>query len=378
VADNPKAAFRSVSGLVLAVFLGTVVAGLLPAVDSITATPSATALSNVLLAGFVASPVCGNNVNCTGGQQGGPGGNGGPPATQSPKRQRLALEGLPPQAGARLLSELRAFRGATAIPVYSAPQDANAVAPGGPGSPDNNAIIGCQGLRELAVLGQCAPGRTAVAVSTNNMLQSDNPLFSTQPIASASSPAASDNFGGLYLQAVLVKVNSPATLERVRTFLVTHTSQSLSGTAPRTFGEAVQAREGVAATVQRLVFIAVALTLLVAGCSLAVTVGGSLVERKRPFTLLRLTGTATSTLYRVVFLEAVFPLIGATLVAAGVAYGISVLTVGKMAPAGTPVPVLGHVYYLTMGAGLVASLLVILLSLPLLGRITGPGSARFE
>jgi hypothetical protein len=34
LADNPKAAFRSVSGLVLAVFLGTVVAGLLPAVDS--------------------------------------------------------------------------------------------------------------------------------------------------------------------------------------------------------------------------------------------------------------------------------------------------------------------------------------------------------
>ena len=39
----------------------------------------------------------------------------------------------------------------------------------------------------------------------------------------------------------------------------------------------------------------------------------------------------------------------ATLVAAVTAYGISVLTVGKMAPKGTPVPVLGHVYYLTMG-----------------------------
>jgi ABC-type antimicrobial peptide transport system permease subunit len=238
--------------------------------------------------------------------------------------------------------------------------------------------MSCQSLRDLAVLGQCAPGRKAVQVLTANMLYSDNPIFSTQPIASTSSPAASDSFSGLYLQAVLVKVNSPATLERVRTFLVTHTALSASGTAPRTFGEAVQAREGVAKTVQRLVYVAVAMTLLVAGCSLAVTVGGSLVERKRPFTLLRLTGTATSTLYRVVFLEAVFPLAAATLVAAGVAYGISVLTVNKMAPAGTPVPVLGHVYYLTMGAGLVASLLVILLSLPLLGRITGPGSARFE
>jgi hypothetical protein len=122
----------------------------------------------------------------------------------------------------------------------------------------------------------------------------------------------------------------------------------------------------------------VVLTLIVAGCSLAVAVGGSLVERKRPFTLLRLTGTAKSTLYRVVFLEAVLPLVAATVIAAGIAYVISVLTVGKLAPAGTPVPVPGHAYFLTMGAGLIASLLVILLSLPLLGRITGPENVRFE
>ncbi len=66
LADNPKAAFRTVTGLVLAVFLGTVVAGLLPAVNSTTATPSANALSNVLLDGFTISPICGNSVNCTG------------------------------------------------------------------------------------------------------------------------------------------------------------------------------------------------------------------------------------------------------------------------------------------------------------------------
>jgi flagellar biosynthesis protein FlhB len=39
LADNPKAAFRSVSGLVLAVFLGTVVAALLPAVNATPAPP---------------------------------------------------------------------------------------------------------------------------------------------------------------------------------------------------------------------------------------------------------------------------------------------------------------------------------------------------
>jgi FtsX-like permease family len=391
LADNPKAAFRSVSGLVLAVFLGTVVAGLLPAINFTIATPRAKALSNVLLDGFTAAPVCGNNVNCTGNS--GPFGPFGPKGTPTALQRRIGLEGLPPRTAARLLSELRAFRGATVIPIYSLPQPRVASKPQhrvaskpgrgtspihlGPGGPGNNAVISCRGLRELAVLGQCGPGRSAVKVSTSNF-QSDNPYYSTQPIASTSSPAASEDPSNLYLQAVLIKVNGPATLERVRTFLVTHTPQSVSGTAPRTFGEAVQARQGVAATVQRLVYIAVVLTLVVAGCSLAVAVGGSLVERKRPFTLLRLTGTPTSTLYRVVLLEAVFPLVAATVVAAGTAYGIAILTVRAIAPAGTALPVLGHVYYLTMAAGLAASLLVILASLPLLGRITGPGSVRFE
>ena len=378
LADNPRAAFRSVRGLVLAVFLGTIVAGLLPAIESVSATPSAQVLSNVLLDGFTSAPVCGNNVNCTG--------NSGPGDTQAGAtalQQRIALAGLPPPDAAALLRGLGAFRGATAIPVYSLPQAANlgSSGPGGPSGPgggfNGNAVMSCAGLRELAVLGQCAPGRVAVQVPAGNLFD-DNPHYSTQPIASASSPAYAGKVGGLYLQALLVKVNSAATLERVRTYLVTHTPLSASGTAPRTFGEAVQARQGVAQTVQRLVYIAVALTLIVAGCSLAVAVGGGLVERKRPFTLLRLTGTPTSTLYRVVFLEAILPLVAATVIAAGTAYGISVLTVSKLAPAGTPVPVPGHAYFLTMGVGLVASLLVILASLPLLNRITGPGNIRFE
>lgn len=408
LADNPKAAFRSVSGLVLAVFLGTIVAGILPAVEYISASPSATALDNVLLDGFTSSPVCGNNVNCTG--------NFGPGDTlagASALQQRIALEGLPPASGATLVSGLTAIRGATVIPIYSLPPSAsnpgkNGPEPSGPvpsgaaasgsgksgpgqnGSASNssvnfgpgntgpdNAVMTCAGLRQIAVLGQCAPGLTAVQVPATNLFD-DNPMYSTQAIASAASPAGPANFSHLYLQALLVKVNNAATLEKVRTYLVTHATQSASGTAPRTFGESVQARAGVADTVQRLIDIAVALTLVVAGCSLAVTVGGSLVERKRPFTLLRVTGAPSSALYRVVVMEAVLPLVTATVVAAGIAYGISVLTVNAIAPAGTPVPAPGHVYYLTMGAGLLASLLVIVASLPLLGRVTGPGSVRFE
>ena len=415
LSDNPRAAFRSVRGLVLAVFLGTVLAGLLPAVEAITATPSARALSNVLLDGFTASPVCGNNANCTGSNSVPVPGN--PLARSSAKQQLIAAEGLPPHASAVLLRGVDAIPGATAIPIYSRPlpkgkgsggkghsgngnpadkgsagrsgrsapsapsghrgSPRGGPAKGGPLQPDPYGVISCAGLQELRVLGQCAPGRAAVVVMAAGLF-SDNPRYSTQPIASPASPAASADTGHLYLQAMLVKVNSASTLEKVRTYLVTHATESASGTAPRTFGEAVQARAAIADTVQRLIYFAVVLTIIVAGCSLAVSVGGSLVERKRPFTLLRVTGTAKSVLYRVVFAEAVLPLVAATVVAGGLGYLIAFLTVGKLAPAGTPVPSPGHAYYLTMGTGLIAALLVILASLPLLGRITGPDKVRFE
>jgi hypothetical protein len=42
------------------------------------------------------------------------------------------------------------------------------------------------------------------------------------------------------------------------------------------------------------------------------------------------------------------------------------------------VPVPGSTYFLTMAVGLIASLLVILASLPLLSRITAAGNVRFE
>ncbi|MGN6681228.1 MAG: FtsX-like permease family protein, partial [Streptosporangiaceae bacterium] len=360
LSDNPRAAFRSVRGLVLAVFLGTVLAGLLPAVEAITATPSATALSNVLLDGFTASPVCGNDVNCTGGATGF-GVPGNPLARSSAQQLRIAAQGLPPQEAASLLKGLAAIRGASAVPIYSRAVRSGKGSPGrnggsagggkasrggpsgrrepqrggppkGPVQPDPYGVISCAGLRQLTVLGQCAPGRAAVVVLAASLF-SDNPRFSTQPLANASSPAASPDVSHLYLQAVLVKVNSASTLEKVRTYLVTNVKQSASGTAPRTFGEAVQARAGVANTVQRLLYIAVVLTIIVAGCSLAVSVGGSMVERKRPFTLLRVTGTATSTLYRVVLPEAVLPLVAATGAAGGLGDLVAMLTVSKLAPA---------------------------------------------
>jgi len=370
LADNPKTAFRAVSGLVLAVFLGTMVGTLIPAVNSTEQTPSAGALSNVLLESL------------------------GP--------------GLSPHAGATLLTGLNAIKGAEVFPLYET-QIPTPVSGGpggsggkalrggnGPGGGDRTvtkgnggALIGgetvasCAAMRALAALGTCAPGLSA-AVVTDQSLYGDNPRYDTAPIVSASSPAYKGDLTALPLKTVLVRTNSPATLERVRTYLAINappqenSGNGSSPTPPRTFGETLGIRTARADTVEKIVYAAVALTLIVAGCSLAVAVGGGLVDRKRPFTLLRVSGTQVGVLSRVVLLEAAVPLLAATVVAAGIAYGTSMWAFVRLAPKGTAIPQLGHDYYTIMGIGLVVAFGVITVTLPLLRRMTAPGNVRFE
>ena len=107
-------------------------------------------------------------------------------------------------------------------------------------------------------------------------------------------------------------------------------------------------------------------------------VGGGRVDRKRPFTLLRVSGVPASALSRVVLMEAALPLAAATVIAAGIAYGPSVLAVSRLAAESVAIPSPGRVYCETLGAGLVLALLVILLTIPLLRRMSAPGNIRFE
>jgi hypothetical protein len=330
---------------------------------------------------------------------------------------QVGLSGL---AGKQLLSGLGAIGGATVYPLYSPsgspagpvkklagggarqaaangpasgghkggdPQGGGnggvQVAPGGGQSGGPTTIVSCAVMRELAVLGQCAPGAAAVTAEDGGLF-GDNPLFDTKAWVSAADPAYTGPLAGLPLQAVLVRVNSPATLERVRTYLAVHTAPAVSGgpgsspTPPRTFGETLGIRLDRAATLEKIVYAAVALTLIVAGCSLAVAVGGGLVDRRRPFTLLRVSGTQAGVLSWVVVLEAAVPLFAATLVAAGIAYGTSILAFVRLAPAKTAIPQLGHDYYALIGVGLAVAFAVISATLPLLRSMTAPGNVRFE
>jgi len=355
LADDPKLAFRAVRGLVLAVFLGTIVGVLVPVLESLVLTQNSAALSDVLLDTF-------SQIEPSG-----------------PGNAQITAAGLTPQAGATLVSGLSSIAGTEVFPLYSLPQAANPNYQG-----QYVGVVSCSVMRQLAVMGECAPGRTAVQVTDNALIYSDNPHDSTKPFVSSDNPAYTGSLTALPVQAVLVRVNNAATLERARTYLAVHAPPQVSAgpgvaaTPPRTFGEAVQIRSKRAQVAQKLFDLAVTLTVIVAGLSLVVSIGGGLVDRKRPFTLLRVGGTPLSTLSRVVLLEAVLPLAAAVVMAAAIAYGMAVYAVLRISPAGTPVPGLNGTYWATMGAGVAIALGAICATLPLLGRMTTPASVRFE
>ena len=200
------------TGLVLAVFLGTMIGTLVPAIDAIQQTPGAGALSNVL----------------------------------------VGQVGLAPSAGQRLIGGLSAIPGAAVYPLYEAAAPAGAktstAGPGGgpgasgggkgsgsgsaaaqapgPGAPgtsskqyfSSNVVISCADLRAIGALGECAPGLTAVQTTDDSMF-GDNPIYDTTPIANSADPGYKGDLTKLPLQTVLVKVNNATTLERVRTYL---------------------------------------------------------------------------------------------------------------------------------------------------------------
>jgi hypothetical protein len=366
LADNPKGAFRAVTGLVLAVFLGTMVGLMVPAANETEVTPSAGSLSNVLVGQVGVAPAAGQQL--IHGLESVPG------AAVYPLYELLRLSGGTPAAG-----------GGGSVPVGKG-QPASGPS-GNVGNPKvfygSLIAVSCASMHALGGLGQCAPGLTAVQVQDGSIF-GDNPKGDTDPIVSASSRSYTGPLTTLPLQAVLVKVNSPATLERVRTYLAVNAPPQIGGgygaspTPPRTFGETLQIRIARAATFEKILYAAVALTLIVAGCSLAVTVGGGLVDRKRPFTLLRVSGTPVSVLSRVVLFEAAVPLVAATVVAAAIAYGTSLMAFLRLAPAGTAIPQPGRDYYTIMGIGLLLAFGVIALTVPLLRRMTAPSTIRFE
>ncbi len=103
-------------------------------------------------------------------------------------------------------------------------------------------------------------------------------------------------------------------------------------------------------------------------------VAAGLGERKRPFSLLRLTGVSTGVLHRVVALESALPLL--VVAAVSIAVGLVAAALYLSSQVGLAFRLPGLAYWATIAAGLAASLAVIASTFPLLNRMTGPEVAR--
>jgi predicted lysophospholipase L1 biosynthesis ABC-type transport system permease subunit len=145
---------------------------------------------------------------------------------------------------------------------------------------------------------------------------------------------------------------------------------------PSTFAETTASKQAVFNDYAQLADVVILISLPIAGCTLAASVAGGLTDRKRPFSLLRLTGAPLALLRRVVALESAVPLLAVAAVSIGAGFAASAMftTVqlqhALVAPEGA--------YYLFTAAGIAASLGIVAATFPLLRRITGPETARNE
>jgi hypothetical protein len=246
----------------------------------------------------------------------------------------------------------------------------------GPACSARPALVSCAQLARTPALGRCAPGASVGRIDlhsnqANGLTQGSTLAEHTWP--SAQVPA--ERIAGYPVVALAVGTDgSPAAIESVRTALDVAVPAQDYFQAPTTLGEIPPATAQSLDQVKYVTEVIVVASLVIAGCSLAVGATADVADRKRPFSLLRLTGVPVSTLRRVVTLETALPL----LVAATVSIGVGLLGAELFLRAQLSVSLRwpGELFALVVVAGVVGSLGLIGLTFPIIKRITGPEVAR--
>jgi hypothetical protein len=359
LADDPRAAFRAVSGLVLALFITTVAVVAITTQDSKDLTRFGSAAEANVLTDQLA------------GQQG-PASQGtpGPAAPAAPLAARLRE--IP---GVRGVVVVRADPGLSipgTLPGFGTSQF-------GPPSPVPAGVVSCAQLATVPALGRCPAGATLAAFPAGGFsFGPTNPLFGKDPTGitwpAANVPAS--RLDSLAVDSVNVATNGtgPA-VEQARTVL--ENAHAYSGvSAPSTLGDLIAQDNSGNNGYQQLANTVILVSLPIAGCTLAAAIAGGLADRKRPFSLLRLTGARLATLRRVVALESAVPLLAVAAVAIGTGFGAAAEYASVAQHHSMVAP--GFAYYLLTAGGIVVSLGIIAATFPLLARVTGPEVARNE
>ena len=344
--DNPKAAFRFISGLVIALFVASAMFGALSSIAAATsASGGGTAGRDTL-----GDPFCSfSTSNC--------------PASA----QVVSVPG-------RVLAELRMTPGVRGVTVvHDIPSQA---ARGNSfGSPRRNGnsfgVVACDQLAKTPAIGKCAPGATTANIGyfLSNIL-GHNSHASTTAWPSANLSAA--DVARLPADAIVVATNGSATaFERARTVL--ERAFPFQGT-PVAVDAFDPSTARLLTMIQDMTDVIIVASLIIAACSLAVNIVAGLGERKRPFSLLRLTGVPTALLHRVVALESALPLL--LVAAVSILVGLVSAALYLHSQVGIVFRIPGIAYWATVLGGLAVSLAIIASTFPLLNRMTGPEVAR--
>jgi hypothetical protein len=226
----------------------------------------------------------------------------------------------------------------------------------------------------MPALGRCAPGAAVASVPLDFGSGGVAAQPSKGPAVWPAAAMSADGLKAVPVQTLYVGTNgSTDAIERARTTIEIAFPY---GGSPSTIGEISPGASQLLASWRQLADVAIVASLIVAACSLAVSVASGLVERKRPFSLLRLTGAPLGVLRRVVALEAAAPLVAIAVLSAGTGLLAAHLFLRSQLNESLRPP--GAHYFLIVVAGIVAALGIIASTLPLLERITGPEVARNE
>jgi hypothetical protein len=335
--DNPKAAFRSISGLVIALFIASAAIGALSSIVAASSPAGSAAATTTLADQFCAA----NSSSCD-----------------------AAME--VPSVPGQVLTGLRATPGVRGVTViHAGPTPVQRM--------NGEGVAGCDQLAKTPAIGKCARGATAATIG-----------YFWQHVAGANSHSSSTVWPSAHLsaagiarlrvQAVIVATDgSSGSLERARTSL--ERAFPLRGTPVAVEGNQPDVTR-IIAMVQDMTGVIVVASLIIAACSLAVNIAAGLGERKRPFSLLRLTGVPMGVLQRVVALESALPLL--LVAAVSIVVGLVAAALYLSSQIGIAFRIPGIMYWATVLGGLAAALAIIASTFPLLNRITGPEAARNE
>ncbi|MFI9324178.1 FtsX-like permease family protein [Kitasatospora aureofaciens] len=334
LSDDPRAGFRSVSGLVLALFVTT---GTLAIMGTINANQSTLNGAPEVRKAIVAVPF-GNKEDAV-------------TLPSVPDRVLARARAVPGFQGIALIHDNPARIGAFQ-------QGERRVVP---------SLVNCAELAQIPVVGHCAPGAAVAAVDPYQLVDLLDSSGHEWPAAAITGAEVAE----LPVRMLYATTDgSEAAKEQLRTLFM----KEFPTYEPRLAEDWASEGQKKLQSWRQLANVVLLTTLPIAGCSLAVSVVAGLSDRRRPFAMLRLTGAQLQLLRRVVGLESALPLLAVSALAIGAGFAAAEMFLKAQMSYDLVSP--GLTYFGLVGFGLAASLAIIASTLPLLGRITGPESAR--